>query len=56
MLFFGLLFLLLGGVAAMLGFSGIAGVTTQYSWALCLAVGIVFLVIHIARDREPQDT
>lgn len=55
MLYYALMFLLLGLVAAALGFSGIAGVATQISWVL-FVVGIVLLIIHVVQGRSPRGT
>ena len=54
MLYYALMFLLLGIVAAALGMSGIAGVATQISWVL-FVVGIVLLIIHAAKGRAPRE-
>ena len=45
--------LLLGLVAAALGFAGIAGVATQISWVL-FVVGVVLLIIHVIQGRSPR--
>ncbi|MBA3965896.1 MAG: DUF1328 domain-containing protein [Nitrospirales bacterium] len=45
MLYYALMFLLLGLVEASLGFSRIAGVATQISGVL-FVIGIVFLIVH----------
>lgn len=55
MLYYVLMFLLLGIVAAALGLSGIAAVATQISWVL-FVVGIVLLIIHVAKVRTPRVT
>lgn len=55
MLYYALMFLLLGLVAAALGFSGIAGAATQISWVLFL-VGVVLLIIHALRGSSPRGT
>jgi uncharacterized membrane protein YtjA (UPF0391 family) len=55
MLYYALMFLLLGFVAAALGLSGIAAVATQISWVL-FVVGIVLLIIHVAKGRTPRVT
>ena len=54
-LYYALMFLLLGVVAAALGLSGIATVATQISRVLFL-VGIVLLIIHVAKGRTPRVT
>jgi len=53
MLSYALIFLLLGLVAAALGFAGIAGVATQISWVL-FVVGVVLLIIHVVLGRSPR--
>jgi uncharacterized membrane protein YtjA (UPF0391 family) len=53
MLSYALKFLLLGLVAAGLGFAGIAGVATQISWVL-FVVGVVLLIIHVGQGRSPR--
>ncbi len=45
LLYYALMFLLLGLVEASLGFSRIAGVATQISGVL-FVIGIVFLIVH----------
>ena len=55
MLYYALMFLLLGLVAAALGLSGIAAVATQISWVL-FVVGIVLLIIHVAMGRTARVT
>jgi uncharacterized membrane protein YtjA (UPF0391 family) len=55
MLYYALMFLLLGVVAAALGLSGIAAVATQISWVL-FVVGIVLLIIHVAKGRTARVT
>ena len=52
MLYYALMFLLVGLVAATLGLSGIAGVATQIAYALFI-IGVVLLVIHLVRGRTP---
>lgn len=53
MLYYALMFLLLGVVAAALGLSGIAAVATQISWIL-FVVGVVLLVIHLVTGRTSR--
>ena len=55
MLYYALVFLVLGLIAGALGLSGVAAVATQIAWVLFL-VGIVFLVIHLVRGRTPPIT
>jgi uncharacterized membrane protein YtjA (UPF0391 family) len=46
MLYYALIFLVVGLIAGVLGLFGIAAVASQISWILFL-VGIVMLVIHL---------
>lgn len=55
MLYYALVFLLVGLVAAALGLSGVAGVATQISWVL-FVVGMVLLLVHLLRGRTPPVT
>ena len=55
MLYYALMFLLLGFVEAAPGLSGIAAVATQISWVL-FVVGIVLLIIHVAKGRTLRVT
>lgn len=55
MLYYALMFLLFGFVAAALGLSGIVAVATQISWVL-FVVGIVLLIIHVAKGRTSRVT
>lgn len=51
MLYYALIFLIVGLVAGALGLAGIAAVAGQISWMLFL-IGIVFLLIHLAKERD----
>jgi uncharacterized membrane protein YtjA (UPF0391 family) len=53
MLYYALMFLLLGVVAAALGLSGIAAIATQISWIL-FVVGVVLLIIHLVTGRTSR--
>ena len=55
MLYYALMFLLLGFVAAALGLSGIAAVATQISWIL-FVIGIVLLLVHVVEGQTPRVT
>jgi uncharacterized membrane protein YtjA (UPF0391 family) len=55
MLYYALVFLLVGLVAAALGLAGVAGVAIQISWIL-FVIGIVLLVIHLLRGHTPPVT
>ena len=48
MLYYALIFLLVGLVAGILGQTGIAAVAGQISWIL-FVIGIVLLIIHLVR-------
>src|SRR5262245_32870102 len=53
MLYYALIFLVIGLIAGALGIYGVAGVASQIAWVLFL-VGIVLLVIHlISGTRRP---
>jgi uncharacterized membrane protein YtjA (UPF0391 family) len=52
MLYYALIFLVVGLIAAALGLSGVAGVATQISWILFI-IGIVLLVVHLVKGRTP---
>jgi uncharacterized membrane protein YtjA (UPF0391 family) len=51
MIYYALVFLIVGLVAGALGLFGIAAIAGQISWILFL-VGIVLLVIHLASGRR----
>jgi uncharacterized membrane protein YtjA (UPF0391 family) len=51
MLYYALVFLILGLVASALGAYGVAAVASQIAWIL-FVIGIVFLVVHIASGRR----
>jgi uncharacterized membrane protein YtjA (UPF0391 family) len=51
MLYYALVFLIVGLVAGALGLFGIAAVAGQISWVLFL-IALVFLVIHVATGRR----
>lgn len=50
MLYYALIFLVVGLIAAALGASGVAAVATQISWILFL-IGVVLLVVHLVTGR-----
>ena len=52
MLYYALIFLVVGLIAAALGLSGVAGVATQISWVLFI-IGIVLLLVHLIKGRTP---
>jgi uncharacterized membrane protein YtjA (UPF0391 family) len=51
MIYYALVFLIVGLVAGALGLFGIAAIAGQISWILFL-IGIVLLVIHLASGRR----
>jgi len=48
MLYYALIFLVVGLIAGALGLAGIAAVAGQIAWILFL-IGIVLIVVHLAR-------
>ncbi|HAN66898.1 MAG TPA: DUF1328 domain-containing protein [Halieaceae bacterium] len=52
MLYWALIFLVVGLVAGLLGASGIAAIAGQISWIL-FVIGIILLVIHLVSGRKP---
>jgi len=53
MLYYALVFLIVGLVAAALGLTGIAALAGQISWILFL-IGILLIMIHLASSRRPS--
>ncbi len=51
MLYYALVFLILGLFASALGAYGVAAVASQIAWVL-FVIGIVFLVVHLVSDRR----
>jgi uncharacterized membrane protein YtjA (UPF0391 family) len=50
MLYYALVFLIVGLVAGALGIYGVAAIASQIAWVLFL-VGIVLLVVHLVSGR-----
>ena len=50
MLYYALIFLVVGVIAGALNLAGVAAVAVQISWILFL-IGIVLLVIHLLTNR-----
>jgi uncharacterized membrane protein YtjA (UPF0391 family) len=50
-LYYALVFLVVGLIAGLLGMTGIAVVAGQIAWFLFL-IGIIFLVIHLVSGRR----
>ena len=51
MLYYALVFLVLGLVASLLGAYGVAAVASQIAWVLFI-VGIVLIVLHLISGRR----
>ncbi len=51
MLYYALVFLVLGLVASLLGAYGVAAVASQIAWVLFI-VGIVLIVLHLIAGRR----
>ncbi len=51
MLYYALMFLIVGLIAGALGLAGIAAVAGQIAWVLFL-IGVVLIVIHLASGRR----
>ena len=51
MLYYALMFLIVGLIAGALGLFGVAQVASQIAWVLFL-IGVVFLVIHLVSGRR----
>jgi uncharacterized membrane protein YtjA (UPF0391 family) len=52
-LYYALMFLVVGLIAAALGIYGVAAVASQIAWILFL-IGIVLLVIHLVTGNRPR--
>jgi uncharacterized membrane protein YtjA (UPF0391 family) len=50
MLYYALVFLLVGLVAGALGLFGVAAIASQIAWVLFL-VGIIILIVHLVSGR-----
>ena len=53
MLYYALMFLIVGLVAGALGIYGVAAVASQIAWFLFL-IGVVLLVVHVVSGRPRQ--
>jgi len=53
MLYWALVFLVIGLIAGAMGMFGIAAAASQIGWILLL-IGVVLLVIHVASGRSPR--
>jgi len=52
MLYYALIFLLVGLVAGALGLFGVAALASQIAWILFL-IGVVMLVVHLVMSGRP---
>jgi uncharacterized membrane protein YtjA (UPF0391 family) len=55
MLYYALMFLVVGVIAGALHLAGVAGVAVQISWVLFL-IGIVLVAIHVITGRTARVT
>jgi uncharacterized membrane protein YtjA (UPF0391 family) len=53
MLYYALVFFVIGLIAGALGLFGVAAVAGQIAWILFL-IGVVFLIIHLVNGRGPR--
>ena len=53
MLYYALMFLVVGLIAGALGIYGVAAMASQIAWILFL-IGIVLLVIHLVTGNRPR--
>ena len=51
MLYYALMFLVVGLIAGALGLFGIAQVASQIAWVLFL-IGVIFVVVHLVSGRR----
>ncbi len=52
-LYYALMFLIVGVIAAALGMSGVAGVASQIAWVL-FAIGIILLIVNFLTGNRPR--
>lgn len=55
MLYYALVFLVVGLIAGVLNLAGVSAVAVQISWILFL-IGMVLVAIHLVRGRPAQVT
>jgi uncharacterized membrane protein YtjA (UPF0391 family) len=53
MLYFALLFLIVGLIAGALNIAGVAAIAVQISWIL-FVIGVVLVVIHLVTGRSSR--
>ncbi len=54
MIYYALVFLIVGLIAGALGLAGVAAIASQIAWILFL-IGIVLLLIHVIGGRRPSN-
>ena len=54
MLYYALMFLVVGLIAGALGLFGIAAIAGQIAWVLFL-VGVILVVVHMVTGRTPRE-
>jgi uncharacterized membrane protein YtjA (UPF0391 family) len=55
MLYYALMFLIVGLIAGALGIYGVAAIASQIAWLLFL-VGVVLLLVHVVSGRQQSIT
>ena len=53
MLYYALMFLIVGLIAGALGIYGVAAIASQIAWFLFL-VGVILLVVHLVTGSRPR--
>ena len=53
MLNYAIMFFVLAIIAAVLGYSGLAAIASQFAWIL-LIIAVVFLIVHAFSGRGPK--
>ena len=53
MLYYALMFLVVGLIAGALGIYGVAAIASQIAWVLFL-IGIILLVVHMVTGGRPR--
>jgi len=51
MIYYALMFLVVGLIAGVLGIAGVAAVATKIAWVL-FVIGLVLLVVHLIGGRQ----
>jgi uncharacterized membrane protein YtjA (UPF0391 family) len=52
-LYYALMFLIVGLIAGALGIYGVAAVASQIAWVLFL-IGVILLVVHVVTGSRPR--